>query len=91
MAGKSRGFSLLRTLGVILLGVVVGGVTRFAIFGTSSNEAIMSSFAGLLLFCVIALGLFGVLGVIRVKAPQYLSMPLLALVSGIMWVIPFPH
>jgi hypothetical protein len=87
----ANGFSLKACLLAVVSSALISGGARLISFGHASNEAIMSSVAGLLVFAIIALSLFGLLGSIRYKLWWQLPLMLFCLVGGVMWVVPFPR
>lgn len=82
-------FVLTTELVMVVIGAIIGLVTRLAIAGTASNAEILPSPLGLVAFCVIAYGLCGFLFGLQHKL-MLIFPRTIVLVAGIMWVIPFP-
>lgn len=89
----SRGIPAIVVMGLaltVVVGGVVGLITRLIIAGDSSNTEILPSVFGLIAFICIGMGLYGMLSGFRQMNASRFVWSLLLLVGGIVWVVPFP-
>lgn len=92
----SMGMKIARILAIAaVIGSIIGMVARLSIVGDRSTEQILESSFGLMAFCAIGLGAYGIgNGFYNYKTKEVaikLLLSTLLLSGGLMWVLPLPH
>lgn len=73
----------------LVIGAIIGAVSRLTLTAQRTNEQILSSPLGLVAFCCIGGGITGIISGWQRRRPIRYYVSLTTLVVGIMWVIPF--